>query len=66
MDEDEQLGMIVKNLKPEIRAQMGHQFFDHFKALLYMANMIEEELTKQAENKKARSQYKKASTSAIN
>ncbi|KAM7489419.1 hypothetical protein LguiB_026903 [Lonicera macranthoides] len=66
LDEEEQLGMIVKNLKPEIRTQMGHQFFGKFKALLHVGNEIEEELAKQAKTKKSASQYKKTSTSAIN
>lgn len=46
MDEEEQLGIIVKNLKTKIRTLMGHQFFGCFKALLYVANEIEEELAK--------------------
>ena len=65
LDEEEQLGMIVKNLKPKIRGQMGYQFFGRFKALQHVANEIEEELTKQAEMKKMSSQYKKTATSVI-
>ncbi|KAM7522818.1 hypothetical protein LguiA_012730 [Lonicera macranthoides] len=66
MDEEEQLGMIVKNLKTEIRNKMGHQFFDRFKALLHVGNEIEKELAKQAEANESIAQYKKASTTAAN
>ena len=50
--EEEQLGMIVKNFKPEIRNGMGHQYFKRYKALMHVANEIEEELAQAAEAKK--------------
>ena len=52
LDEKEQLGLVVKNLKPEIKAQLGRQFFNRYKALLHVGNEIEEHLAKQAEIKK--------------
>ena len=57
--------MIAKNFKPEIRAGMGRQYFEWYRALMHVANEIEEELAKAAELKKASSQYKK-STPAVN
>ena len=57
--------MIAKNFKPEIRAGMGRQYFECYKALMHVANETEEELAKAAELKNASSQYKK-STPAIN
>ena len=51
--------MIVKNFKPEIRNNMGHQYFKRYKALMHVANEIEEELAQAAEVKKAFFQYKK-------
>ena len=52
---EEQLGMIIKNFKPEIRNGIGHQYFKHYKALMHMANETEEELTKAVETKKTSS-----------
>ena len=63
LDEEEQLGLVVKNLKLLIKAQLGRQFFNRYKALLHVGNEIEEDLAKQAEIKKASSQYKKTSPS---
>ena len=57
--EEEQLSMIAKNFKPEIKAGMGRQYFEHYKALIHVANETEEDLAKTDELKKASSQYKK-------
>ena len=57
--------MIVKNFKPDIRSGMGHQYFEWYKALMHVANEIEEEFAQATEAKKASSQYKEI-TSTIN
>ena len=44
LDEEEQLGLVVKNLKPKIKAQLGPQLFNRYKALLHVGNEIEEDL----------------------
>ena len=56
--EEEQLSMIAKNFKLEIRASMGRQYFEQYKALMHVANETEKELAKTAKLKKASSQYK--------
>ena len=62
---EEQLSMIAKNFKPKIRAGMGREYFERYKALMHVANETEKELAKAVELKKASSQYKK-STPAVN
>ena len=62
---EEQLSMITKNFKLEIRADMGRQYFERYKALMHVANETEEELAKAAELKKVSSRYKK-STPTVN
>ena len=57
--EEEQLGMIVKNFKPEIRNGMGHQYFERHKVPMHVVNAIEEELAQATEANKAFFQYKK-------
>ena len=57
--EEEQLGMIVKNFEPEIWSDMGHQYFEWYKAPMHVANAIKEELAQVAEANKAFFQYKK-------
>ena len=57
--EEEQLSMITKNFKPKIRAGMGRQYFERYKALMHVANETKEELAKATEHKRASSQYKK-------
>ena len=52
LDEEEQLGLVVKNLKPEIKAQLGRQFFNRYKALLHVGNEIKEDLAKQDQSGK--------------
>lgn len=42
--EEEQLGMIVKNFKLEIRNGMSPQYFERYKTLMHVANETEEEL----------------------
>ena len=51
--EDEQLSMIAKNFKLEIRTGMGRQYFERYKALMHVANETEEELAKVTELKRA-------------
>ena len=57
--EEEQLSMITKNFKPEIRVGMEIQYFERYKVLMHVTNETEDELAKAAELKKTSSQYKK-------
>ena len=57
--EEEQLSMIAKNFKPELRAGMERKYFERYKALMHVANKTEEELAKVAKLKKVSSRYKK-------
>ena len=59
------MSMIAKNFKPEIRAGMGRQYFERYKAFMHVANETEEELAKATELKKASSQYKKSTPELI-